>query len=191
MTATSNTPESTADQLDTTGAEPRRIWQVHWNRRRLTASALTVALAACCAVMSWLYLTVYRPDRQSSPAMADTVIKTASAGTVAVLSYKPDTAQSDFATAKTHLTGGFLTYYDQFTQQVVAPALQQKGVRTTAAVVKAAVSDLQPDSAVVLLFVNQSTSSAQNPDPSITSSSVNVGLRKVHGNWLISSFDPV
>jgi Mce-associated membrane protein len=164
---------------------------VHSTGRRLLASALTVALAVSGAVIVWLYLEVYQPDRQSSPAVANTVVKAASAATVAVLSYKPDTAQSDFATAKEHLTGGFLTYYDQFTQQVVAPAVQQKGVRTNATVVQAAISDLQPDSAVVLLFVNQATSSAQNPEPSMTASSVKVGLRKVHGDWLISSFDPV
>jgi len=134
---------------------------------------------------------MYRPDQQSSRSTADAVVKAATTGTVAVLSYKPDTAQSDFATAKSRLTGDFLTYYDQFTQQVVGPAVTQKGVRTTAAVVQAAITDLQPDSAAVLLFVNQSTSSGVNPQPSMTASSVNVGLRKVGGKWLISSFDPV
>jgi Mce-associated membrane protein len=150
-----------------------------------------VVLACCCAVTSWLYVAAYRPDRQASLAVADTAIKAASSGTVAVLSYKPGTAQSDFATAKAHLTGDFLTYYEQFTQQVVTPALQQKGVRTSAVVVKAGVSRLDSDSALVLLFVNQTTSSAQNPEPRVMSSSVNVGLRKVHNDWLISSFDPV
>jgi Mce-associated membrane protein len=134
---------------------------------------------------------MFRPDQQSSPAVADAAIKAASAGTVAVLSYKPDTAQGDFTSAKSHLTGEFLTYYDQFTRQVVGPAVQQKKVSTTAAVLHAAVSDLKSDSAVVLLFVNQSSESAQNPEPSTTASAVNVGLRKVRGDWLISSFDPV
>ena len=119
------------------------------------------------------------------------MVKAATSGTVAVLSYKPDTAQSDFAAAKSRLTGDFLSYYDQFTAQVVGPAVTQKGVRTTAAVVQAAITHLQPDSAAVLLFVNQTTVSGQNPQPAMTASSVNVGLRKVGDAWLISSFDPV
>jgi Mce-associated membrane protein len=167
------------------------VKRMRWNGRRLLAGSMTVALAAGCAVTAWLYLTMYRPDQQASPAVAETAVQAASAGTVAVLSYKPETVKSDFAAAKEHLTGEFLNYYDQFTQQVVAPAVQEKGVHATAAVVHAAVSDLQPDSAVVLLFVNQSTSSQQNPEQSMRASSVEVGLRKVDENWLISAFDPV
>ena len=45
--------------------------------------------------------------------------------------------------------------------------------------------------AVVLVFVNQSTTSKQNPDGSFAASAVKVGLKKINGAWLISSFDPV
>jgi Mce-associated membrane protein len=58
-------------------------------------------------------------------------------------------------------------------------------------VVRSAVSDLNPDSAVVLLFLNQTTTSKENPDGSFTASSVKVGLTRVNGAWLISAFDPV
>ena len=165
--------------------------RTRWRSRRLLAGALAVVLLASSGGLAWLYFAVYRPDRQASPSVADAVVKAATSGTVAVLSYKPDTAQNDFAAAKSRLTGDFLTYYDQFTAQVVGPAVTQKGVRTTAAVVQAAITNLQPDSAAVLLFVNQTTASGQNPQPAMTASSVNVGLRNVGGNWLISSFDPV
>jgi Mce-associated membrane protein len=84
-----------------------------------------------------------------------------------------------------------LSYYDQFTQQIVAPAARQKSVKTSAVVLRAAVSELRPESAVVLLFVNQSTQSADRPEPSLTSSSVVVKLTKAYGKWLISSFNPV
>ena len=191
MTTIVVTAESLTDGRDIAPRSLQRIWRLRHNKLWLLLSVLTVALIACCATASWLYLAIYRPDRQSSPAQSDTVIKAASAGTVAVLTYKPDTAQGDFTTAKAHLTGDFLNYYDQFTLQIVTPALQHSGVRTTASIVKAAVSNLRADSAVVLIFVNQSTSSAQHPEPSLTESSVNVGLQKVHGEWLISSFDPV
>jgi Mce-associated membrane protein len=174
------------DDLPPVGVSRRR-----WSARRLVFGALAAVLVSGCAATSWLYFTMYQPEHQTSRAAADVAIAAASAGTVAVLSYKPDTAESDFAAAKSHLTGDFLTYYDQFTEKVVGPAVAQKGVHTTAAIAQAAVSDLQPDSAVVLIFVNQSTSSTQSPEPSIAASSVNVGLRKVDGNWLISSFDPV
>ena len=64
-------------------------------------------------------------------------------------------------------------------------------MKTDAVVTRAAVSELRPDSANVLLFVNQSTTSKENPDGSFVASSVKVGMKKVDGNWLISTFDPV
>jgi Mce-associated membrane protein len=57
--------------------------------------------------------------------------------------------------------------------------------------VGAAASELHPNSAVVLLFVNQATVSKDRPDPAMASSTVLVSLAKVHGKWLISKFDPV
>ena len=81
--------------------------------------------------------------------------------------------------------------YTQFTEQVVTPAAEQKAVKTTASVVRAAVSELRPNSAVVLVFVNQNTTSMENPDGAFAVSSVEVSLNKIDGTWLISSFDPV
>jgi Mce-associated membrane protein len=50
---------------------------------------------------------------------------------------------------------------------------------------------MHPDSAVVLVFINQTTMSSENPDGSMAASSVKVGMKKVDGTWLIASFDPV
>ncbi|EUA50981.1 putative twin-arginine translocation pathway signal [Mycobacterium xenopi 3993] len=124
-------------------------------------------------------------------AAAKSAISAATDGTVAILSYSPDSLDRDFATAKSHLTGDFLSYYNQFTDQIVAPAAKQKSLKTSAVVVRAAVSEIHPDSAVVLVFVNQSTVSKDRPDPALTSSSVLVTLTKANGKWLISSFNPV
>jgi Mce-associated membrane protein len=50
---------------------------------------------------------------------------------------------------------------------------------------------MHPDSAVVLVFINQSTVSADRPEPALTSSSVLVTVTKASDKWLISSFSPV
>ena len=160
-------------------------------RRRLAAIplipvALVLGLLAAGGLAGWLYFTQLRPD-----AVAQSAVNAARDGTVALLSYKPDTLNQDFAAAKSHLTGDFLNYYDQFTKQVVTPAAQTKAVATTAQVVGAAASELHPNSAVVLIFVNQVTTSKERPDPAMAASSVLVSLTKVHGNWLITKFDPV
>ena len=153
--------------------------------------ALAVALLASAGLASWLYVYQFRPDQQSDAATAAQTVKAASDGAVALLSYAPETMDKDFAAAKTHLTGDFLNYYTQFTQDIVTPAVKQKSVKTSAAIVQAAASEVQPDSAQVLLFLNQTTTSKENPDGSFTASSVKVGLTKVNDVWLISAFDPV
>ena len=70
-------------------------------------------------------------------------------------------------------------------------AAKQKGVKTEANVVRAAVSDMHPDRAVVLVFVNQVTTSKDRPDPALATSSVMVTMVKNSGRWLISEFNPV
>jgi Mce-associated membrane protein len=160
-------------------------------RRLLVPVLLGVLLVASAAFASFIYVTEFRPDRQTNAAVSADVLKAASDGTVALLSYSPESLDKDFATAKSHLTGEFLTYYTQFTNDIVTPAAKQKNVKTSAQIARSAVSELHPDSAEVLVFINQNTTSKENPDGSFTASSVKVGLTKLDGNWLISSFDPV
>jgi Mce-associated membrane protein len=158
----------------------------HW-----VAITLALALVAAIALTAWMFFFVYRPDRQTDDAAVQSAVKAASDGTVALLSYSPDSLDKDFATAKSKLTGSFLSYYTQFTEQIVAPAAKQKAVKTQAAVVRAAVSEIHPDRAVVLVFINQTTQSKDRPDASFINSAVRVSLQKIDGGWLISSFDPV
>ena len=162
-------------------------------RRRVKVAPLLLVLLLLLsgALATSLYVVQYRPDEQTDTAAAQTAINAARDGTVALLSYKPDTLNQDFAAAKSHLTGDFLNYYDQFTKEIVTPAAKEKALTTTAQVVGAAATELQPNSAVVLLFVNQATTSKERPDPAMASSSVLVSLTKVHGTWLITKFQPV
>ena len=139
----------------------------------------------------WLYFFQYRPDQQTNTAAANVALEAAKSGTVALLSYSPDSLDKDFAAAKSNLTGDFLSYYTQFTEQIVTPAAKEKAVKTTASVVRAAVSEIHPDSAMVLVFINQTTTSKENPDGAFAASSVKVSLKKIDDRWLISAFDPV
>ena len=182
--------EASTDVEDVEVAAAERSWW-QWLLRLWFPLTLAFALVVSGALAGWLYFSQFRIDQQTGQAASQTVLKAATDGTVALLSYAPDSLDQDFSTAKSHLTGDFLSYYNQFTQEIVTPAAKQKSVSTSAAVVRSAVADITPDSAVVLIFVNQSTTSAQNPGGSFSSSSVKVGLSKVDGNWLISSFDPV
>ncbi|WP_234834752.1 twin-arginine translocation pathway signal [Mycolicibacterium stellerae] len=195
----SDEPTSTATEaeaIETAKATPKPkrdlVGRVRQGARKQWATiALALALVAAAGLAAWTFFFVYQPDRETDTAAADSAIKAASDGTVALLSYSPDSLDKDFATAKSKLTGSFLSYYTQFTEQIVAPAAKQKAVKTEAAVVRAAVSEIHPDTAVVLVFINQTTESKDRPDASFINSAVRVTMQKVDGGWLISSFDPV
>lgn len=160
-------------------------------RANVVPVVLLLLLLVSGGLTAWLYFTEYRPDTQTDDAVAQVVTTAAREGTTALLSYKPDTLDQDFAAAKSHLTGDFLNYYENFTREIVTPAAKEKAVTTTAQVVSAAVSELRPGSAVVVVFVDQSTTSKDRPDPSMSASSVLVSLTKADGRWLITSFDPL
>lgn len=165
-----------------------------WTRRclrRWRAILLTTSLVATVAFGAGYFYFVYRVDLQTDDAAAQQVVTAASDGAVALLSYSPDTLDHDFANARSRLTDNYLTYYRQFADQVVGPAAQRGRVTTTASVVRAAVAELHPNSAVVLVLVKQKTASKQKPEPIVTSSSIRVTLTKVNSSWLIERFDPM
>ena len=182
--------------IDNEGAqEPaRRRTSVigRWMRRclaRWRPILLTILLVAATGFAAGYFYLVFRPDLQTDDAAAHQAIKAASDGAVALLSYSPDTLERDFNNAKSRLTDDYLAYYQRFADQIVGPSAQRGRVTTAATVVKAAVSELHPNSAVVLLFVKQKTASKDKPEPVVTSSSLRIALTKVKGSWLIEKFE--
>ena len=74
---------------------------------------------------------------------------------------------------------------------MVRPAVTEKGVKTEANVARAAVSQMKPGSAQVLVFVNQVTTSRDRPSPALATSTVMVTLVKNGDTWLIAEFKPI
>lgn len=175
-------PAAPGGRVTRAGRELVARWRV------LVVAGLLVLSAVLAAV---LYFTQYRIDRQTDAASVEAVVDAASTGTIALLSYAPETLDEDLATARSTMTGDFLTYYGKFSSDVVAPAVQDKGITASVQIVRAGMMEIHPASAKVLVFLNQETVSKDRPDPSLTASSVVVSLTKVDGNWLISAFDPV
>ena len=162
-----------------------------WCRqRRVTVVALALVVASAVAAGS-VYWWLYRPDQLTGAEAQQQVVAAAKEGIEAALSYSPETLDKDLATAKSHLTGQFLDYYSDFTAKVVTPAAKQKGVKTEANVARAAVSQMRPNKADVLVFVNQVTTSKDRPTPALATSTVMVTMVRSGDRWLIAEFNPV
>ena len=187
------TEEPRGDEAEADSSAPikRKRRGVPPRLRKFFAVVLVVLLLVSGGVATWLYFKQYRPDQQTDASVARSVASAASDGTTALLSYSADSLDKDFAAARSHLAGDFLSYYDQFSQQSVAPVAKEKSMKATAKVTGAAVSELHPDSAVVLVFVDQVTTTKDNPQPSVAVTSVLVRMSRINGNWLITKFTPV
>jgi Mce-associated membrane protein len=159
-----------------------------WRPFVVLPAALLAASAIAAGLVFWF---LFRPDQLTNADAQQQVIAAAKEGTEAVLSYSPDNLDQSLATAKSHLTGGFLDEYSRFTDEVVRPAVSQRGVKTEANVARAAVSEMDPGRAQVLVFVNQVTTSRERPSPALATSSVMVTMVRSDGRWLISEFKPV
>lgn len=197
-----SSPNGTAkpvDDVETSpaGAGPARSGRLAAIRRRAhrylarwRSIVATTLVIAAVGVAAGVYFFLYRPDQRVGDAAARRAIQAASDGATAALSYSYEHLNRDFNNAKSHLTGDFLTYYSKFADEAVAPMAQKGQLTASAKVIRAAVSELHPNSAVVLVFVDQTTASVHKKDPEKTQSSILVTLTKVNGSWLIAKFDP-
>lgn len=177
-----------ADESDPKPGARRRA--ADWLRRHWVAAMAAVVLISVGAAGA-VYWTVYRPDRLTDTAAQEQVLDVARAGAEALLSYSPETVDDNVADAKSRLTGDFLQRYSEFADTVVVPAAKERGVKTEANVARAAVSQMRPDSAQVLAFVNQVTTSKERPTPALATSSVMMTLVREDGRWLIAEFNPI
>jgi Mce-associated membrane protein len=165
----------------------RRRRRIRWSRLIAYAllPGLTLLLASTAGFLKWQDVSL----RNAAIARAESV-RAATDGTIALLSYRPDTVQKDLEAARGRLTGTFLNSYTSLTHDVVIPGAKEKQISAVATVPGAASKSATANHAVVLLFVNQTVIVGQDA-PTNSASSVRVTLDKIDGRWLISGFDPV
>ena len=183
-TADASTEVDESDHDDQSTSARRRI---RWSRAIAfgVLPGLALLLAAAAGFLKWQDASV----RDAQVARAESA-RAATDGTIALLSYRPDTVEKDLEAAKGRLTGTFLSAYTSLTHDVVIPGAKQKQISAVATVPAAASTSATDNHAVVLLFVNQ-TVIVGHSAPTNTASSVRVTLDKVDRRWLISGFDPV
>ena len=177
--------DATETDQSTELADGKRVVRVP-----LSALIWVALVVASVGLLVGLFFFQYRPDQQTNDAAAQSAVAAAKDGTVAVYTYSANTIDHDIASAQSHLTGDFLSQYKQYVQSPAPTDAKKNAVKTAATVVGAALMDMHPGSAQVVLFINQTTMSAQNPATSLASRSIVVTLAKVDGKWLISSMKP-
>lgn len=205
MSLTSTTAASDAEHIEADGSagdvlvdradndpppaptEPTKKRSIRWSSAIVFVliPALALLLTAAAGFLKWRDGTA----RSSDLARVESV-QAAKDTTVALLSYKPDTAERELPAAAQRMTGSFKKQYQDLIASVVIPGSKEQRISAAASVPAIASVSATPAKAVVLLFVNQTTTIG-GKQPTDMQSSVRVTMDKVDGRWLMSAFEPI
>ncbi|MGH8867973.1 MAG: hypothetical protein ACRDYU_08250, partial [Actinomycetes bacterium] len=138
---------------------------------------------ATSGVLGWQVLQARGAEDARGEALA------AAQGVVPkVLSYDYRHISRDFAEAREGLTPGFGAKYAK-SENVVGPTARQYDVAVEASVAESSVVRADTDSAVVLMYVNQETSSDRLEGPRMDLARVRVTMVESDGEWLVDDLD--
>ncbi len=155
----------------------------------MVAYGLLPALALVLALAAGYLKYADNSVRDAAVARVESM-QAAKDGTIAMLSYQPDTVDAQLTSARDLLTGGFKGSYTSLINDVVIPGAKQQHISAVATVPRMAWVSAEPNHAVVLVFIDQRVVVGTNA-PTDTASSVRVTLDKRGDKWLISEFQPV
>ncbi|TCK01290.1 h domain protein [Nocardia alba] len=118
-------------------------------------------------------------------------MSTASRTVSAMFTYEPATVDTELPRAADNLTEKFRGEYLTLIQQAIAPGAKEKQLTVKATTQAEGVVSADPDKAVVLLYLNQLTTSKDSPQGTTSGSRVRVSLDKSDNRWLVSQVTPV
>jgi Mce-associated membrane protein len=157
-------------------------------RRGDLLTLVAVALVLALAVTSGLLLLRARGEDRVEQARTG-ALAAAERHAVTVLSYDHRRLDRDFAAARRVLTGSFAEDYAATTQRVVRPSAEQVEAVVTAEVASSSVVQAGENRVVVLLFVDQTTTSNRLDGPKVDLNRVRMTMARTGGEWKIAGID--
>lgn len=127
-----------------------------------------------------------KTDQARTDAMS-----TASRTVSAMFTYEPATVDTELPRAADNLTEQFRAEYLKLIEQAIAPGAKEKQLTVKATTQAEGVVSADPEKAVVLLYLNQLTTSKDSPEGATSGSRVRVSLDKADNRWLVSQVTPV
>ncbi|MFI5780154.1 h domain protein [Nocardia sp. NPDC051570] len=151
-----------------------------------TAAVLFVAAAVAGSLTGYRYWS----DRQTEQARTDSAA--AARHTMeAMFSYDFRSVDTELPKVVDNLDGGFRDIYAKIIHDEIIPGAKQKQLTVQATAQAAGVISAQRDHAVILVFLNQVTTSKDAPKGTVTSSRVRVNMDKAGGRWLAAQVTPI
>lgn len=175
--------EAPDDEIEVAPVPVRRDWS------RIVGLGVVPAMIAI-AVGAAGYLKWSIGETDSAETARIEAARAATDGTIAMLSYQPQTVEEALHSARDRMSGPFRDSYSELVDRTVIPGAREKKVSAVVDIPAAATISATAGEAEVLVFVNQTTTVGDGA-PTSTASSVKVTLVRTDSEWLISDFTPV
>ncbi|MFC9874029.1 h domain protein [Nocardia salmonicida] len=159
------------------------------NRIRIVFSALAAAGLVAAIVLGVSGYQLWQQDK-TEQARTD-AMSTASRTVSAMFTYEPATVDTELPRAADNLTESFRAEYLKLIEQAIAPGAKEKQLTVKATTQAEGVVSADAEKAVVLLYLNQLTTSKDAPEGTTSGSRVRVSLDKADNRWLVSQVTPV
>lgn len=151
-------------------------------------ATLLVAALALDGFVVWRELSQRRAEEESARALHSAVIQAPSVAekaAEAVLSYQHDTMDKDVAQARAFLSDDYAPSYVNSVKQLVSGAAAEQKATVKAEVLSAGVVQASGERSDVLLFVNQTTTSATRTTPQTALNRVVFTMVRGDGGWKV------
>lgn len=164
-----------AGTVATTGSRRRWVLPV--------AAGLAGALLACTAALGWQVWQQHQIQQASQQAQ-----RAAVSYAQVLTSIDSNKVDENFKEVLDGATGEFKDMYSQSSVELRQLLIENKAT-AHGVVVDSAVQEVSKDKAVVLLFIDQSVTNSQLPDPRIDRSRMKMTLEMVDGRWRASKVE--
>ena len=126
------------------------------------------------------------PEEDELGDARDAVLAQGGAAAATILAYDAATLDQDRSAATALMTDSFAELYTDTFDDVVAPAAEQSNASVTAEVLASSITAMSEDSVVLLLFVDQATTSDSNQRPQLALNRVTLEMvDSGAGAWLV------
>lgn len=156
-----------------------------WRRRAALAilAAVLLGLAGATGYLGWQYRT-----ERAVRAAGTEALRTADAYAVTLTSVDTNNLDADFKAVLDGSTGEFRDIYAKSSAQLRQLLIDHKATGH-GVVVDSAIKSASRDEVVVLLFVDQTVTNTEMPDPRVDRSRIVMTMRKIDGAWKAAKVD--
>ncbi|WP_405167505.1 h domain protein [Nocardia sp. NBC_01499] len=158
-------------------------------RGKILLAALSVLALAAAVVLGVSGFKIWN-DHQTEQARTDAVAA-ASRTVSAMFTYDFQTVDKELPKTADNLSPKFRADYLKLIEQAIAPGAKEKQLNVKATTQAGGVVSADKSHVVVLLFLNQVTTSKDSPEGTTTGSRVRATVDKDGDRWLVDQVTPV